>query len=110
MSGSYDIECLSSLLHNYYGYTSFVAYDKDLNYLGAFNKSYFEDFSKKEDVFLFKRCTGTVFKLLYNGISQTEIKELLFVSKSWVSKMVKRIQQYQPVREYAEVKGFLETY
>lgn len=82
-------------------FSSFVVYTSNSEYVGAFDINKYERYISNPDNVIFTRSTATVFYLLYMGFSQTEIKEILDVSKSWVSQTIHKISLISDVVEFA---------
>ena len=85
-------------------YHTFIVYDKNLRFFGVFSS---EDNPPLDSTyFIIYRSASQVFNLLYIGMSQADIKDLLLVSKAWVSKIVSRIISLDELRDLALSKGF----
>lgn len=69
-------------------FLSYVLYDENLFCLGVYETRIRK---VREDDIILKRSTSQVLELAYKGLSQTEIKRVLQVSKSWVSKSMGEI-------------------
>lgn len=101
-----EIEFLAAHLNSYLGFSSFVVYSDSLKYKGAYSIIYYDTLSSDPNNILFERSAAVVFKFLYLGMSQSEIKDILKVSKSWVSKIVKRISEVPEIRKFGASRGF----
>jgi predicted XRE-type DNA-binding protein len=99
------ISNIHKLLLKKFGFSSFVLYNRELVYLGKFSYEAFENFESLDDTLIFTRSPAQVFSFIMAGMSQADIKEILLVSKSWVSKIVKRISELEELQEFAESKG-----
>ena len=93
-----------NLLEKKFPYYTFIVYDKNLRLHGVFSKD--DNVSFDSSYFIIPRSVSQVFRLLYSGMSQTEIKDVLLVSKAWVSKIVSRIISLDELRDLAKSKGF----
>jgi len=99
------LETIMTRLESIFPFSSFVVYNEELFYVGAYKKPFYEKFFNTENI-IFTRSHATVFNFLYLGMSQVEIKDFLKVSKSWVSKIVTSISELKEVRELAQIYGF----
>lgn len=101
---SIELEAILNLLEEKFPPHTFLVYDNNLRLFGIFSKDDVLDFDFP--YFIVYRSVGQVFRLLYEGLSQTEIKDLLLVSKAWVSKIVSRIVSLEELQNFAKSKGF----
>jgi len=101
---SMEIEFIIKCLDEKFPYFTYLVYNSNLRVEGIF--SVVEDVSFDETFLIVPRSAAQVFKLLYLGFNQTEIKNLLLVSKSWTSKVVSRIVSLEELRDFAKNKGF----
>lgn len=103
------LETIRKNLERQYPFSSFVVYtsEKNLRYVGAFKKPEYPKYFNKAQFITLTRSHSTVFHYLGVGLTQVEIKDLLHVSKSWVSKIVTSIAEVEEVKDFAEIHGFL---
>ena len=101
---SIEVESILNILERKFPHYTFIVYDKNLRFFGIYSKD--DNLVLDSSYFVVYRSVGQVFKLLYSGMSQTEIKDLLLVSKAWVSKIVSRIVSLSELQEFAKSKGF----
>lgn len=101
---SLTIEAISKILDFRFPYHTFLAYNRNLRIAGIFTID--KEDSLRSTHYIIPRSAGQVFRMLYSGMTQAEIKNLLLVSKSWTSKVVSRIVSLTELREFARSKGF----
>mgnify|MGYP001771211075 CR=1 FL=1 len=101
---SMEVEHIAKLLGRKFPYHTYLVYDCNLRIHGIF--TVLDKVSFDSSYFIIPRSAEQVFRLLYMGLSQTDIKSLLLVSKSWTSKIVSRIISLKELRDFARSKGF----
>lgn len=99
-----EVANIIKILDSHFYYSTFVSFDKNLRFEGVFDISSRQEFDATHCVF--PRSASVVFLLLFKGLSQTDIKQVLRVSKSWVSKTVTAISEVPEIREYAIQSGY----
>lgn len=104
VDASMEIEYIIKCLDKKFPYFTYLVYNSNLRIEGIYTVG--EDVSFDTSYYVIPRSAAQVFKLLYLGFNQTEIKNLLLVSKSWTSKVVSRIVSLEELRDFAKNKGF----
>ena len=98
------MEQIASVLDERFPFHTFIVYDSCMRFYGVFSTE--DNIEFDDSYFIIHRSSSQVFKFLYRGMSQTEIKDLLLVSKAWVSKIVSRIISIPELRSFASSKGY----
>lgn len=99
-----EMENIVKILDSHFFYSTFVSFDKNLRFEGIFDASERNNFDDSH--FVLPRSHSVVFTLLFKGLSQTDIKQVLRVSKSWVSKTVTAISEVPEMRDLAVSCGY----